>query len=261
MKTRINERRVAWFASAFALTLLVTGMAKAAGTGGPITPEQVSSLLVTKMPNPPVIDGTIDATEWREAVAVSGVIAFHQGLLLPRPSTFFLGWDEKHLYMAARSYVRPGWKPRIRDGRSDGMAFVFDEGLELVFIPQLPRMPETVLDWGMNREDVAYHSYWRNPHVQASDKNTLVSMWQLPDRILLGVFNYDNNRKKHVTLTLDLASLGITKKLKWQDFVRAHTIWRANDEDPDARLNSDGTALSVRELRPHTLRLISVRKY
>ena len=84
---------------------------------------------------PPKIDGVIDPVEWREAVAVSGVVNTHDDLLVPRPTTFFLAWDPGHLYFACRAYLRPNDKPSIRDGRSQGNAYCFDDGLELLFKP------------------------------------------------------------------------------------------------------------------------------
>ena len=69
---------------------------------------RVPSFAVTRMSQPPVIDGTIDPTEWREAMAVGGVADQSTDMskpLLPRPTTFYLGWDPDHLYFAARTYI------------------------------------------------------------------------------------------------------------------------------------------------------------
>ncbi len=41
-------------------------------------------------------------------------------MLTPRPTTFYLGWDPGHFYLAYRTYLRPGYKPSILDGRSPG---------------------------------------------------------------------------------------------------------------------------------------------
>jgi len=127
--------------------LALTAMAGSAWaqSGGDIQyglpPEEMPELQIPRMSTPPTIDGAIDPEEWKEAVAVSGVGAFINHTLIPRPTTFFLGWDEGHLYFAARAYLRPGYKPRIRDGRSQGLAYVFDDGMELGWWPMGRNVP------------------------------------------------------------------------------------------------------------------------
>ena len=101
----------------------------------PLTEDEISALAVPRASKPPVIDGKIDPVEWREAVAASGLVALADNTLIPRPTTYFVAWDPKHLYLACRTYLKPGYKPFIRDGRSPGMAFVFDDGLEMIFKP------------------------------------------------------------------------------------------------------------------------------
>ncbi len=103
--------------------------------------EQMPSFEIPRIGKPPVIDGAIDAQEWQEAVAVSGVGAFSKHTLIPRPTTFYLAWDPGHLYFAVRTYVRPGYKPRIPNGRSDGLAYVFDDGMELGWWPMGENVP------------------------------------------------------------------------------------------------------------------------
>jgi hypothetical protein len=106
--------------------------------------EQMPEFEIPRMSKPPAIDGAIDAGEWKEAAAMSGVGHFHdKHLLIPRPTTFYLAWDPGHLYFAARAYLRPGAKPNIRDGRSDGLAYVFDDGMELGWWPMGRNVPAT----------------------------------------------------------------------------------------------------------------------
>jgi len=129
------------------------------------------------------------------------------------------------------------------------------------YIPQLNRMPDTVLDWGINRAEAVYHPYWRNPYVTCADKDVLVSLWQLPDRVMLGVFNYNREQTKNAVLSVDLDALNLVPQLPWQEFVRVRTLWKADADDPGASLDFYGRKLSVKNLRPHTLRLIGIRKY
>ncbi len=128
------------------------------------------------------------------------------------------------------------------------------------YIPQLRQMPGSVLDWGINDAETAYHPYWRNPFVVSSDKDVLVSLWQLPDRVMLGVFNYNRDQSKTVNLKIDLDKLGLVPELPWQQFVGVRNLWKG-DDGPDASLNFHGRTLQVKDLKPHRLRLIGIRRY
>jgi len=106
-----------------------------------LAPEKVPAFVVPRISKPPTVDGRIDPVEWREAAAVSGVGNWTDDVLLPRPTTFYLAWDPEHLYFACRTYLRPGYKPRIPAGRSPGLAYVWDDGLELNFQPMGANVP------------------------------------------------------------------------------------------------------------------------
>ncbi|MFG0247319.1 MAG: hypothetical protein ACF8OB_00415, partial [Phycisphaeraceae bacterium JB051] len=123
------------------------------------------------------------------------------------------------------------------------------------------RMPADVLDWGINDEQTQYHPYWRNPYVKTNDPDILVSMWRLPDRVLLGVFNYNRDRTKDVAVQVDLEQLNLIPQLRWQEFVRVRDIWKGHEELPKAKLNFEKRQLRIRQLQPHDLRLVSIRLY
>lgn len=131
---RAGERK-AWallFAGVLAGILTHRGLgASALG----FKPEWVPSLAVPRMTRPPVLDGIIDPEEWREAAALSGVANVADNVLIPRPTTFYLAWDPDHLYLACRTYLRPGYRPAIWNGREDGKAYTFDDGMEFVWKP------------------------------------------------------------------------------------------------------------------------------
>ncbi len=121
------------------------------------TTDQIPFFAVTRMSKPPTIDGTIDPIEWREAMAVGGVADQSTDMskpLLPRPTTFYLGWDPDHLYFAARTYIRPGAKPTVPAGRSQGLAYVWDAGLELNWQPLGANVPagnkDNAYKWFLN---------------------------------------------------------------------------------------------------------------
>jgi len=129
------------------------------------------------------------------------------------------------------------------------------------YIPQLQRMPQRVLDWGINSSETVYHPYWRNPYVTSEDEQILVSLWQLPDRVMLGVYNYNREQVKDVTLKIDLESLNLLPQLPWQEFIGICDLWKADDAARDTTLDFRHVTLSVPDVRPHTLRLIGVRRY
>jgi len=126
--------------------LLWLWMSAGAGatTTTPSSLEQVPSFTVTRMSEPPTIDGVIDAVEWQEALAIGGVADQSTDMskpLIPRPTTFLLGWDPDHMYFASRTYIKQGYKPYIPVGRSHGLAYVWDDALELNWHPMGANVP------------------------------------------------------------------------------------------------------------------------
>jgi len=113
--------------------LVAASVSASAAVPAEFKPEWIPQIAVPRMTAAPVIDGTLDATEWREAAAVSG--AAEGNRLIPRPTLYYLGWDAGHLYLACRTYLRPGYKPIILHGRADGLTYTFDDGMEMVWKP------------------------------------------------------------------------------------------------------------------------------
>jgi len=128
------------------------------------------------------------------------------------------------------------------------------------YIPQLNRMPTAVLDWGVNDENTVYHPYWRNLFVTCADKEVPVSLWQLPDRVMLGVFNYSKDKTKDVSLKIDLDKLNLVPQLPWQEFVGVRDLDK-DEKEPPSRLDFYGRQLTVPALKPHTGRLVGLRLY
>ena len=98
---------------------------------------------IPEMAAPPVIDGTINPEEWRDAVRVSGVTTTHTLQYKDRPISFWLAWDAKHLYIAARSDVLPGhrmYRTR-RDRHTTGV--VFDDAYEFGIFMHDRNKPES----------------------------------------------------------------------------------------------------------------------
>jgi len=126
--------------------------------------------------------------------------------------------------------------------------------------PGPTRMPNAILDWGINGDETTYHPYWRNPYVTCADKDVLVSLWRLPDRVMLGVYNYNREKATNVTLKIDLDKLGLVPKLKWQEFIGVRDLY-AHEGDAKPKLDFYARTLKIKGLKPHTARFIGVRRY
>ncbi len=122
------------------------------------------------------------------------------------------------------------------------------------------KIPQPVLDWGINDEHNIYHPFWRNPFVVCDDKDILVSMWQLPDRVTMMVFNYNRKEAKDAVLRVDLDKLGLVPQLQWQEFVGIRDLAK-DEKEPDSKLDFHGRTVTVPALKPHTGRVIGVRRY
>ncbi len=116
-------------------TLVTTLLAACALTGMAVAQtlsnDKLGTFAVPRLETPPVIDGQIDPEEWRGALAISGLAQQNPGgnLLIMRPTTFYLGWDDDNLYLACRTWIMPNYKPRV-SGRAHNTATPFDDGLE-----------------------------------------------------------------------------------------------------------------------------------
>ncbi len=96
---------------------------------------------VPRMAAPPKIDGTIDPEEWRGAAGFSGVGGCNSNLLFARPTVFWMGWNPDGIYVAAKVWIRPGYKPQAA-GRQPGAAIVFDDTLEFHWLPMGRNVPD-----------------------------------------------------------------------------------------------------------------------
>ncbi|MBC2602926.1 glycoside hydrolase domain-containing protein [Puniceicoccus vermicola] len=128
------------------------------------------------------------------------------------------------------------------------------------YIPKYSEMPESILDWGLNEDAVVYHPYWRNPLVTTESEDVLISTWQLPDRLIIGVFNNNRDKQVNVTLDVDLDAANLSRELPWQQFFRIRDLWKS-EEDPGARLDLQDEQIQIQKLKPHTGRFFGIRLY
>lgn len=93
---------------------------------------------VPRVEKPPVIDGVIGDDEWKNALAVTGVLSWHEGHSYnARQVVYWLTWDAEHFYIAMRSANLPGEKLKraVRVSYRDEGNIVFDDTLEMYFYP------------------------------------------------------------------------------------------------------------------------------
>lgn len=110
--------------------------------GASIPADKLGHFAVPRMAQPPTVDGTIDPVEWRGALAIGGLASQNPGgnLLIMRPTTYFLAWDADNLYIACRTWLMPGYKPRV-GGRAHNTATAFDDGMEFNLMPKGANVP------------------------------------------------------------------------------------------------------------------------
>ena len=125
---------------------------------------------------------------------------------------------------------------------------------------RIASIPDPVLDWGLNDERTKYIPFWRNASATCDDKDILISAWQMPDRVMLMVFNYNRTAAKDAVIKVDLDALGLTPKLPWQEFVGVRDLAKG-DKEPASKLDFYARTLTVPALQPHTGRLIGIRRY
>jgi hypothetical protein len=87
-----------------------------------------------------------------------------------------------------------------------------------------------------------------------------VGMWRLPDRILLAVYNSDEQAAKNVELSVDLDSLCLTPQLFWQEFIGLRQL-HAEEKAPAPALDFLKRNLTLKGLKPTSGRLVMIRRY
>jgi hypothetical protein len=97
-----------------------------------------------------------------------------------------------------------------------GWCWMFDTSVELHSVSRGRAQQWQRVHWGIDKDDVKFHPYWKQKLVTAPDEDTIVSVWTRPDTALLQVFNLSRN-KKAVQLTLDAKKLGVPTTAKIYD--------------------------------------------
>ena len=121
-------------------------------------------------------------------------------------------------------------------------------------------LPAAVTDFGLVRKETKHFGPGQALGVTCADAAIQVSMWQLPDRVLLAVQNTDDKAAKDAVLKLDLGGLGLEQKLIWQEFIDVRQFF-AEEKAPGPSLDYYGRTLTLKALPAKSGRLVAVRKY
>jgi len=118
-------------------------------SGGGLTYDEalIPRFNIPRMTTPPKVDGVIDPDEWRCAVRLMGMVITGGLEYRDRPVSFWLGWDDEHIYLAYRVDIltqpMPYLKRAYRERYSTGV--VHDDALEVgLFLHDRNRKPDEV---------------------------------------------------------------------------------------------------------------------
>ncbi len=113
-----------------------------------------------------------------------------------------------------------------------------------------------LFEWGMNDRQVRFWPYWRlQGIVHSSDPHLLVSLWTLPDRALVCVYNTDKTTPATgATIRLPLADLGLMPRIR-EEYI-------AGSDLEGGSLEFDAwNGVFTCDVAPHDFRLLCVRVY
>jgi len=130
-------------------------------------PEQdpLPIMTITKTRIPPVIDGELQESEWKDATSATGFVDL-QGRLTWDDTTVYLTYDDKNLYLAFRT-VMPG-RPRAKATARDSEVYK-DDAIELFLQPD-PEKPQRYFHFVGNSsgaihdgigKDTSWNGQWR----------------------------------------------------------------------------------------------------
>jgi len=121
-------------------------------------------------------------------------------------------------------------------------------------------LPASVIDFGMVDKAAQHFAPGQAPGVTCEDAAIQIGMWQLPDRVMLAVYNSDEKEPKTAVLTVDLDALGLKQKLIWQEIVGVRQLY-AEDNAPAPVLDYYGGKLSLSGIPAKGGRIVAIRKY
>lgn len=161
-------------------------------------------------------------------------------------------WGNTFYWMRLIQQGEEGWRKR-QDRAYFGWTYLHDvfnnNGNEAALWPKL-------FDWGMNSREVKYWPYWRADKIVAcDDSKVLVSMWTLPDRALVCLFNTAKKMAPKVTVHIPTVDLGLMPAVR-TEFTKAY------DLETGEPVNFDGWNGAVTApVSGHDFRMIVIRRF
>jgi len=123
-------------------------------------------------------------------------------------------------------------------------------------------LTQAVVDFGVVRKDTKHLPAGRVSAVTCKDSAIQISMWQLPDRVLLFVYNNsDGKRPKNAAIHIDLDKLNLAPRLPWQEFIGVRDFSRPGQKGKAVTLDFYDRMLTVKGLRPKSGRVIGIRRF
>ncbi len=150
-----------------ALALLLGGPAAPARAGA-LSDTRVTVLSAGVLPRPPVLDGRIEAAEWRSSGATDLFHPLGSDLLLDEAPEARVGFDADCLYVAATLPLPEGARPKADARQRDGQVWA-DDALELFLDPRhdhrvsyqfLVNAANTQAD--LRDQDLGWNGAWRS---------------------------------------------------------------------------------------------------
>jgi len=98
-------------------------------------------LQVVKLTKPPTIDGRIEKDEWQEAAAITGFVSWGTRSVVPQfqDVVWYLGYDDRNIYMAMHSPHPEGTLPFARIKERDNGNVTFEDHVEIQISPHMDR--------------------------------------------------------------------------------------------------------------------------
>jgi len=97
-----------------------------------------------------------------------------------------------------------------------GWCWMFDTGVELHSVSRGRAQQWLRTHWGIAKDDVRYHPYWKQKLVATDEEDVIVSVWTRPGTALLQVFNL-SRKAKTARLGIDPKTLGLKAGSKLYD--------------------------------------------
>lgn len=121
-----------------------------------------------------------------------------------------------------------------------------------------PHCPtDKLFRWGMNKEDVVYHPFWRNAGlIRCKEPEVKASLYQRPGSSLIVAFNYDKKGPARARFFVDFKKLDLVPEM-YREFTGAYDL----ETGESVPLDIPGGELGPVSIPTRDFRLIAVQRY